>query len=64
MPKIRSTRGASKRFHFTAKKKVKRNKAYASHLLTKKTSKRKRKLRKSGLVSPAEERRVKRMLGT
>lgn len=62
MPKIRTQRGAAKRFKLTAGKKVKRHKAYASHILTKKTSKRKRKLRKAGLVAPSEERRVKRML--
>ena len=63
MPKIRSQRGASKRFKLTGKKKIKRNKAYASHILTKKSPKRKRNLRKSDLVSGSEERRVKRMLG-
>jgi large subunit ribosomal protein L35 len=62
MPKIRSNRGAMKRFKLTGKKKVKRNKAYASHILTKKTSKRKRNLRKSDLVSSADENRVKRMI--
>ena len=64
MPKIRSNRGASKRFKLTAQKKIKRKKAYASHILTKKTSKRRRNLRKSDLVSPTEKRRVRRMLGT
>jgi large subunit ribosomal protein L35 len=62
MPKIRTRRGTSKRFKLTGDKKVKRNKAFASHILTKKTSKRKRKLRKSDLVSASEERRIKRML--
>lgn len=62
MPKIRSNRGASKRFTLTAKKRIKRNKAYASHILTKKTSKRKRKLRQGTLVAHSEENRVKRML--
>ena len=62
MPKMRSNRGASKRFSLTGRKKVRRNKAYTSHILTKKSTKRKRKLRKPGLVSPSEERRVKRML--
>ncbi|MBN2102454.1 50S ribosomal protein L35 [bacterium] len=62
MPKIRTNRGASKRFKLTAKNKVKRNKAYASHILTKKTSKRKRNLRKGGIVNSADERRVKRMI--
>lgn len=62
MPKIRTNRGASKRFKLTGNKKIKRNKAYASHILTKKTSKRKRHLRKSGLIASTEEKRVKRML--
>lgn len=62
MPKIRTKRGAAKRFKLTAKKKIRRNKAFASHILTKKTPKRKRNLRKSDLVDSTEERRVKRML--
>lgn len=62
MPKIKTQRGAAKRFKLTGSKKVKRNKAYARHILTKKTSKRKRNLRKSGLVAASEEHRVKRML--
>ena len=63
MPKIKTKRGAAKRFKLTGNKKVKRNKAYASHILTKKTTKRKRNLRKSDLVSPSNEKSVKRMLG-
>ena len=62
MPKIRTNRGASKRFKLTGKKRIRRNKAYASHILTKKTSKRKRNLRKGDLVASSEEKRVKRML--
>ncbi len=62
MPKIRSNRGAKKRFHLTGEKKVKRNKAFSNHILTKKSSKRKRNFRKSGLVSASESKRVKRML--
>ena len=64
MPKIRSNRGAMKRFKLTGNKKVKRKKAYASHILTKKSTKRKRKLRKSELVSSSDEKRVKKMLST
>ena len=63
MPKIRTKRGAAKRFKLTGKKKIKRQKAYASHILTKKTPKRKRNLRKSEMVSSTESRRAKRMLG-
>ena len=62
MPKIRTKRGAMKRFNLTGTKKVKRKKAYSSHILTKKNRKRKRHLRKTDLVTPAEERRVKRMM--
>ena len=62
MPKIRTNRGANKRFKLTSSKKIKRKKAYASHLLTKKSSKRKRNLKKSDLVSSSETKRVKRML--
>ena len=62
MPKIRTKRGAVKRFKLTGNKKVKRNKAYVSHILTKKTSKRKRNLRKPDLISASEEKRIKRML--
>jgi len=63
MPKIRTNRGAHKRFRVTGSGKIKRKKAYASHILTSKSSKRKRKLRKSTIVSRADARRVKRMLG-
>ncbi len=63
MPKIRTNRGAKKRFKLTASKKVKRNKAYSSHILTKKSPKRKRNLRQGTLVHTADEDRVKRMIG-
>ena len=63
MPKIKTNRGARKRFRVTGSGKIKRAKAYASHILTKKTSKRKRKLRQSTTVSGVDARRVKRMLG-
>jgi large subunit ribosomal protein L35 len=63
MPKIKTNRGARKRFRLTGSGKIKRKKAYASHILTKKSSKRKRKLRKSTTISGADTRRVRRMLG-
>ena len=63
MPKIKTNRGARKRFRVTASGKIKRAKAYTSHILTKKSSKRKRKLRKSTVVSEVDSRRVRRMLG-
>jgi large subunit ribosomal protein L35 len=62
MPKMKSNRGARKTFRVTASGKVKRKKAYKSHILTSKSTKRKRNLRKSTLVSSAEEKRVKQML--
>jgi large subunit ribosomal protein L35 len=62
MPKLKSNRAAKKRFRKTGTGKVRRSHAYKSHILTKKTTKRKRNLRKSTLVHPANLRRVKRML--
>ncbi len=52
--KLKTHRGAAKRFRLTASGKIKRNHAYASHILTKKTRKRKRRLRKSALVSKSD----------
>ncbi|MEE9134168.1 MAG: 50S ribosomal protein L35 [Gemmatimonadota bacterium] len=63
MPKMKTHRAAAKRFRKTAGGKVKRRKAYKSHILAKKTRKRKRGLRKSTLVSAGDLKRVKRMLG-
>ena len=51
MPKIKTHRGAAKRFGITKNGKVKRGKAYRSHILNKKTTKRKRKLRKMGYLT-------------
>lgn len=62
MPKIKTHRGAAKRFSLTAKGKIKRSKAYASHILTKKTTKRKRNLRKGALVDSANHRDIKRLI--
>jgi large subunit ribosomal protein L35 len=62
MPKIKTKRGAAKRFKKTGTGKIKRRHNYNSHLLTSKTRKRKRKLRQGTLVSKAEEKTVKRML--
>lgn len=63
MPKMKTHRGAAKRFKITGSGKIKKNNAYKSHLLETKSSKRKRNLRKAELISPGDERRVKRMLG-
>jgi large subunit ribosomal protein L35 len=62
MPKMKSRSGAKKRFRTTGTGKVKRSTAYRSHILTSKTTKRKRKLRGPHLVSKADERNVKIML--
>jgi large subunit ribosomal protein L35 len=63
MPKMKTNRGAAKRFNITGSGRVKRKKAYASHILTKKSTKRKRNLRQQTEVSPSEMKRVKKMLG-
>lgn len=63
MPKMKTHRAAAKRFHKTASGKLKRRKAYKSHILAKKSRKRKRGLRKPTLVSASDLSRVKRMLG-
>ena len=62
MPKMKSQRGAAKRFKLTASGKLKRRKAYASHILTKKSRKRKRNLRQIGYVVNEDVSRVKRMI--
>ncbi len=62
MPKMKTKRGAAKRFKATGTGKVKRSKAYTSHILTKKSTKRKRNLRKSGLVDSSSMAAVKRMV--
>lgn len=62
MPKMKTNSGAKKRFVLTASGRVKRKKAFARHILTKKTQKRKRNLRASTLVHEVDESRVKRMI--
>lgn len=62
MPKVKSNRGAAKRFKATGSGKIKRSKAFTSHILTKKSTKRKRNLRKSGLIAESDCKAVKRML--
>ncbi|MFQ6616182.1 MAG: 50S ribosomal protein L35 [Fidelibacterota bacterium] len=63
MPKMKTRRGAAKRFSITGRGKIRRNKANRTHLLTKKSSDRKRRLRHAGNVSQADRKRVRRMLG-
>ena len=62
MPKLKTHRGAAKRFKLTGTGKIRRGHAYKSHILTKKTRKRKRGLRKSGLVSDGDYERTRRLL--
>jgi large subunit ribosomal protein L35 len=62
MPKMKRNRSAQKRFRLTSSGKVRRNHAFVRHILTKKTRKRKRQLRHPALVSPADARRIKRLL--
>lgn len=62
MPKIKTNSGAKKRFQLTGSGKVKRKHAYKSHILTKKTTKQKRNLTYSALVSPSDEKRIKALL--
>jgi large subunit ribosomal protein L35 len=62
MPKLKTHRGAAKRFKVTAGGKVARSKAYASHILTKKSSKRKRNLDKKTYCSKSDENNIKKLL--
>ena len=62
MPKMKTNGSAKKRFKVTGSGNFKRKKAYASHILTKKSQKRKRNLRKSSLVDPADISSVRKML--
>ncbi|MCC9136113.1 50S ribosomal protein L35 [Pontibacter silvestris] len=62
MPKVKTKSGAKKRFSLTGSGKIKRKHAFKSHILTKKTTKQKRNLTHTGLVSSADEANVKFML--
>jgi large subunit ribosomal protein L35 len=63
MPKMKSHKGARKRFKVTGSGEVKRGRAFKSHILTKKTPKRKRRLRRSALIATrGEVKRIKRLL--
>ena len=63
MPKMKTKAGAKKRFKLTGSGKIKRKHAFKSHILTKKGSKQKRNLTKSGLVHDADMNNVKHQLG-
>lgn len=61
MPKMKSNSGAAKRFSRTGSGKWKRNKAFANHILTKKSPKRKRNFRGTTLVAPADVKALNRL---
>jgi len=62
MPKMKTHRGAAKRLKKTGTGKIKRMRAFKSHILTKKTRKRKRRLRQSDLVAKSDEKRMNAIL--
>ena len=62
MPKLKTSRGAAKRFKMTAKGKVKRRRGYLRHILSTKTRKQKRHLRKAAIVDKSNEKAIKRLL--
>jgi len=62
MPKMKTRKSAAKRYKLTGTGKVKYKKQGLRHILTKKSSKRKRKLRKSGILSPVEQKKMKAIL--
>lgn len=62
MPKMKTVRGAAKRFKVTGSGKIKRQSAFRSHILTSKSPKRLRTLRQAQLVNDADEQRIKRCL--
>lgn len=62
MPKMKTNRGAAKRFKTTGTGKIVRNKANSSHILTKKSTKRKRNLRKAGVVDSTNKKGISRLI--
>jgi large subunit ribosomal protein L35 len=62
MPKLKSNRGAAKRFTKTGSGRIKRRQSFKNHILTKKSPKRKRKLRQTALIAHADEAAVRKML--
>ena len=63
MPKMRTRRGAAKRFKLSGSGRIKRNKANHRHMRIRRSNKAKRKMRQAGLVSSADRKLVKAMLG-
>ena len=62
MPKLKTNRGAAKRFKRTATGKFKRSQSHLNHILTKKSTKRKRHLRSAAMVDAADQRAIRQML--
>ena len=62
MPKVKTKRAAAKRFHKTGSGQLKRMKAYKSHILTKKTTKRTRNLRKTTVADKTNQKQIKRLV--
>ncbi len=62
MPKMKSNRGAAKRFRATGSGRIKRKRAFHSHILTKKDPKRKRRLRSTTLIAKADEKAVRKLV--
>jgi len=62
MPKMKTRKAATKRFGLTGTGKVRRNKAFANHILTKKSPKRKRNFRGTALVHKSQEKKIKTMI--
>ena len=62
MPKLKTHRGAAKRFSLTKSGKIKRSKAYKRHILTKNSTKRLRGLRQTGDIADVEEKKIRKLL--
>jgi large subunit ribosomal protein L35 len=62
MPKMKSNSGASKRFRRTGSGKIRRNSAFTSHILTTKSTKRKRNLRKASIMSSGDAKRIRALI--
>lgn len=62
MPKIKTNKGAAKRFKITGTGKIKRPKGYANHILTKKSTKRKRSLRKADIVNASDRKAIIKLI--
>lgn len=62
MPKLKTNRGAAKRFKKTSSNKIKRKNAYSQHILTKKSTKRKRNLRKGNFISTEDFKKIEKLI--